>query len=205
MTTQNNDESRGNGHVREEDKNAKITPFKFLLKTVQMSYCICAIGDKVEGKKTVSTPGRPQASENREKGSESRSAPGGAQTLSEPAEGQGWISGERAGGVSSREEDGIGGAEGGRRTSQGWEHRGQMRRTANGTCAQVPGGRKRCEQDMVMEKEFRTRHRGQSTPKTPGPTLARHGALQGCVPEATIPASDWYESYVYGANAEVLF
>lgn len=89
MTTQNNDESRGNGHVREEDKNAKITPFKFLLKTVQMSYCIRAIGDKVEGKKTVSTPGRPQASENREKGSESRSAPGGAQTLSEPAEGRG--------------------------------------------------------------------------------------------------------------------
>lgn len=56
-----------------------------------------------------------------------------------------------------------------------------------------------------MEKEFRTRHRGQSTPKTPGPTLARHGALQGCVPEATIPASDWYESYVYRANAELLF
>lgn len=75
----------------------------------------------------------------------------------------------------------------------------------NGTCPQVPGGWKRCKQDMVMEKKFRTRHRGQFTPETPGHTLGQHGALQGHMSEVTIPASDWYESSVYGANAEVLF
>lgn len=62
-----NDASRGNRHVREENENAKVAPFKFLLKTVQMHYCPRATGDIVKGKKTFSIPGHIQASENERK------------------------------------------------------------------------------------------------------------------------------------------
>lgn len=53
--------------MREENKNAKITPFKFLFKTAQMNYCTRAMGDTVKGKKPFSIPGYIQVSENERK------------------------------------------------------------------------------------------------------------------------------------------